>query len=62
MSNKQYGEKVINAAGDILFSKFGLEVGKDKFSVGINAMLPQPNLSRNIEANYEWSVNLNYTL
>lgn len=63
-SNKQHGGKVLNTAGDILFSKFGLEVGKDKFSVGINAMLPvNQNLSSgNIEANYRWSVNLNYTL
>jgi hypothetical protein len=34
-TNKQHG-KVVNTAGDILFSKFGLE---DKLSV-VNAMLP----------------------
>jgi hypothetical protein len=39
--NKQYGEKVINTAG-YSFSKFGLEVGKDKFSVGINDASHQP--------------------
>jgi hypothetical protein len=63
-TNKQYGEKVLNTAGDILFSKFGLEVGKDKFSVGINAMIPiNQNLSSgNMEANYRWSINMNYTL
>ena len=63
-SNKQYGEEVVNTAGDILFSKFGLEAGKDKFSVGFNAMLPiNQNLSSGaIESNYRWSVNLKYTL
>lgn len=63
-TNKQYSLGLPNTAGDILFSKFGIEAGKDKFSVGINAMLPiNQNLSNgNMEANYRWSVNLNYTL
>ncbi|NRS90089.1 hypothetical protein HNQ02_003024 [Flavobacterium sp. 7E] len=63
-TNKQYGEKVLNTSGDILFSKFGFEIGKDKLSLGVNAMLPiNQNLSKGaIEANYRWSVNLNYTL
>ncbi|KQO31627.1 hypothetical protein ASF10_21695 [Flavobacterium sp. Leaf82] len=63
-TNKQYGLDLPNTAGDILFGKFGIEAGKDKFSVGINAMLPiNQNLSSgNMEANYRWSVNLNYTL
>ncbi|NRT13716.1 hypothetical protein HNP99_000041 [Flavobacterium sp. 28A] len=63
-TNKQYGEKVLNTSGDILFSKFGFEIGKDKLSLGVNAMLPiNQNLSNGaIEANYRWSVNLNYTL
>lgn len=62
--NKQYGEGVHNTAGDILFSKFGFEIGKDKFSLGVNAMLPisQNLASGAIEANYRWSINLNYTL
>ena len=62
--NKQHDLDVPNTAGDILFGKFGIEAGKDKFSVGINAMLPvKQNLSNgNMEANYRWSINLNYTL
>jgi hypothetical protein len=63
-SNKQHGEKLPDTSGDILFGKFGFEAGKDKFSIGVNAMLPiNQNLANgNIEANYRWSVNLNYTL
>ncbi|MRX41456.1 transporter [Flavobacterium sp. LC2016-23] len=63
-TNKQYSLGLPNTAGDILFGKFGIEAGKDKFSIGINAMLPiNQNLSNgNMEANYRWSVNLNYTL
>lgn len=63
-TNKQHNLDLPNTAGDILFGKFGIEAGKDKFSVGINAMLPiSQNLSNgNMEANYRWSVNLNYTL
>ena len=62
--NRQYNLDVPNTAGDILFGKLGIEAGKDKFSVGINAMLPvKQNLSNgNMEANYRWSINLNYTL
>jgi hypothetical protein len=63
-TNKQHGQDLPNTAGDILFGKFGIEVGKNKFSIGANAMLPiNQNLSSgNMEANYRWSVNLNYTL
>jgi hypothetical protein len=63
-TNKQYGEKLPDTAGDILFSKFGIEAGKGAFSIGVNAMLPiNQHLSNSkIEANYRWSVNLNYTL
>lgn len=63
-SNKHYGEKLPDTSGDVLFGKFGFEAGKNKFSVGVNAMLPiNQNLSSgNMEANYRWSVNLNYTL
>lgn len=63
-TNKQHGLDLPNTAGDILFGKFGIEAGKDKFSIGINAMLPiKQNLSNgNMEANYRWSINLNYTL
>ena len=63
-TNKQYGQKLADTAGDIVFSKFGVEVGKDKFSIGLNAMVPiNQNLNGgNVEANYRWSVNLNYSL
>lgn len=62
--NKQYGASVRNTAGDVLFSKLGFEVGKDKISLGISTMLPiNQNLGNgSIEANYRWSVHLNYTL
>jgi len=63
-TNKQHNLDLPNTAGDILFGKFGIEAGKDKFSIGVNAMLPiSQNLSNgNMEANYRWSINLNYTL
>ena len=63
-TNKQHGLDLPNTAGDILFGKFGIEAGKNKFSVGLNAMLPfNQNLSNGkMEANYRWAVNLNYTL
>ncbi|MFV8342321.1 transporter [Flavobacterium sp. XS2P39] len=63
-TNKQFGEKLPDTSGDILFTKFGVEAGKGNFSIGINAMLPisQHLSSSKIEANYRWSVNLNYTL
>jgi len=63
-TNRQYGLDVPKTSGDILFGKFGLEAGRDKFSVGINAMLPiNQNLTGgNVEANYRWSINLNYNL
>lgn len=62
--NRQHNLDVPNTAGDILFGKLGIEAGKDKFSIGVNAMLPiKQNLSNgNMEANYRWSINLNYTL
>jgi hypothetical protein len=63
-SNKQHNQELPDTSGDILFSKFGIEVGKNNFSLGINAMLPiNQNLSNSkIEANYRWSINLNYSL
>jgi hypothetical protein len=62
--NYQYGQKVRNTAGEVFMSKIGFEIGKDKFSLGANLMLPiSQNLTGgNVEANYRWSVNLNYTL
>ena len=63
-TNKQQGIDLPETAGDILFGKLGVEAGKDKFSIGINMMLPiKQNLSGGkMEANYRWSINLNYTL
>lgn len=62
--NYQYGQKVRNTAGDIFMGKIGFEIGRDKFSFGANAMLPiNQNLTGgNVEANYRWSLNLNYSL
>lgn len=63
-ANEQHQLELPETAGDILFSKFGLEVGRNNFSLGASVMLPvAQNLSEgNIEANYRWSVNLNYSL
>ena len=63
-SNKQVQQDVIGTKGDILFSKFGLEVGKNKLSLGINAMLPiNQNLTGgNVKANYRFGINFNYSL
>ncbi|CAM4080511.1 MULTISPECIES: transporter [Flavobacterium] len=62
--NYQHGQKLRDTAGDIVFSKFGFEIGKDKFSLGANVMLPiNQNLTGgNVNANYRWSVNFNYSL
>jgi hypothetical protein len=63
-NNYQLGQKVRNTAGDIFMGKLGFEIGKDKFSLGANVMLPiQQNLTGgNVEANYRWRLNLNYSL
>ena len=63
-SNKQYGETLPDTAGRVLFGRAGLELGLDKFSLGINGMLPiSQNLTGGkVEANYRWSINLNYSL
>lgn len=63
-SNYQYGQKLNKTAGNALFGKLGFEVGCNAFSLGANAMLPiKQNLTGgNVEANYRWSVNLNYSL
>ena len=63
-SNFQYSEIVRKSSGDIFLGKIGVELGKNKFSVGANYMLPiNQNLAGNrVEANYRWSLNLNYSL
>ena len=62
--NEQYGEELPDTAGDIVFGKVGVEAGMGKFSVGLNGMLPiNQNLTGGrVEANYRWSLNLNYSL
>lgn len=63
-NNYQYNQKVRGTAGDIFLSKIGFEIGRNRWSFGANAMLPiNQNLNAGrVEANYRWSVNLNYTL
>lgn len=63
-ANKQFGEELPDTEGDILFGKAGIEAGYQGFSVGINAMLPisQNLVGGRVEANYRWSINLNYSL
>lgn len=63
-SNKQVKQEVIGTKGTILFSKIGLEIGKDKFSLGLNLMNPiNQNLTGgNVKVNYRMSFNLNYQL
>ena len=63
-SNYQLGQKVRNTSGDIFLGKIGFEVGKDKLSLGVNVMLPiaQNLTGGNVEANYRWSLNFNYSL
>ena len=63
-ANRQYGEDVPYTKGDILFGRAGIEAGMGKFSVGVNGMLPinQTLTGGRVEANYRWSVNLNYSL
>lgn len=63
-TNKQYGLDVPDTSGDIIFSKFGLEAGRNNFSLGLNMMQPiNQNLTGgNVKANYRWGINLNYSL
>ncbi|QYJ68467.1 transporter [Flavobacterium litorale] len=63
-ANKQFGEELPDTEGDILFGKAGIEAGYKGFSAGINAMLPinQNLVGGRVEANYRWSINLNYSL
>lgn len=62
--NYQHTQKIRNTAGDIFMGKIGVEIGKDKFSIGANTMLPiHQNLTGgNVRANYRWSINANYSL
>lgn len=63
-SNQQFKQEVSDTKGEIVFGKFGLEIGKNKFSFGANLMLPiSQNLTGgNVESKYRFSLNLNYQL
>ena len=63
-TNRQYGQDVPQTKGDILLGKVGVEAATGKYSVGLNGMLPiaQNLTGGRVEANYRWSVNLNYSL
>ncbi|MFL9844843.1 transporter family protein [Flavobacterium rhizosphaerae] len=63
-TNRQFGEDIPQTKGDILLGKLGIEAGMGNFSVGLNGMLPitQNLTGGRVEANYRWSVNLNYSL
>ena len=63
-ANQQFKQEVSDTKGDIVFGKFGLEIGKNRFSLGSNLMLPinQNLTSGNVEAKYRFSLNLNYQL
>lgn len=63
-ANKDHGEDVPLTSGDILFGKMGVELGLKRFSLGLSTMLPiNQNLTGGrVEANYRWSLNLNYSL
>jgi hypothetical protein len=63
-SNFQRKQIVRDTSGDLVFGRMGFEIGKDRFSIGGNLMLPiNQNLTGgNVEAQYRWSVNLNYSL
>ena len=62
--NTQHKQSLKNTKGDIVFGRIGLEMGKNKFSLGLSYMMPlQQNLaSGNLEAVHRWSVNFNYAL
>ncbi|MBU3681380.1 MAG: transporter [Flavobacterium sp.] len=63
-ANKQFMQYIPGTKGDILFGKLGFELGKDRFSLGINSMLPfvQHLTNGNVKANTRWAFNLNYQL
>lgn len=63
-SNYQYNQKVKNTSGDVLFSKFGFELGYKKWSFGSNLQLPinQNLVGGLVEATSRWSVNVNFKL
>ncbi len=63
-SNELRGLEVRNTSGDILFGKIGVEIGKNKFSVGGHAFIPlQQNLTGGlVDSNYRLNFYINYSL
>lgn len=63
-SEEEFGYEMPHTSGELFFGKFGVEAGFNRFSVGVNAMLPiSQNLNNGmIEANYRLAINLNYLL
>ena len=63
-SNLQFQQKIADTKGDVVFGKLGIEIGKNKFSLGANLLMPiNQNLAGgNIEAKYRFSLNVNYQL
>lgn len=63
-SNYQHGQKLAKTSGDVFFGKVGFEIGRNKLSAGVNAMLPiNQNLAGNrVESKYRLSFNVNYSL
>jgi hypothetical protein len=63
-SNSQYNQEVKNTSGDIVFSKFGFELGYKKWSFGSTLQLPinQYLVGGLVEAKSRWSVNINFKL
>lgn len=63
-SNYQYGEKVRNTTGDVLFGKLGIEIGWNKFSLGATYFNPinQNLMSGFVEAKSRFTMNVNYKL
>jgi len=62
--NLQHGLEVPDTSGYVLFSRFGVEAGVRKLSVGVQAMMPlaQDLSAGNVEAKYRLGVNVNYSL
>lgn len=63
-NNYQHQQELRDTSGDIIFGKIGFEIGKNKLSFGANFMRPiSQNLTAGrVEANFRWSMNLNYSL
>ena len=61
-----YSHKLLqrDTSGNVVLSKMGFEIGRDKLSFGCNVMWPiKQNLADgNIKSNYRWAINLNYSL